>query len=180
MNEKIISDSVVSLSRGGITIETIQLAESRFFDHVDTLARSGHAGAIELSKLLNLAWNGGECPRCGNFWKKIEFGNQFGSGYYYEPTCECYMVCPHCGEKLYREQLIDELNYGVNGEKACPKCSWILLRSISGHLHKQWGRDFVNTWYNTMTDENKKNNILFMRRHEKKEEDTKKTRGRNY
>lgn len=93
-------------------------------------------GMKELSELIPIEIDGGECPTCRKKWMKVTHG-----GYsQYVPACYCYVVCPACSSRLYEEQLRGDLTHGIGRDK-CPQCGWVLYkRSPEGVINsKHWG-----------------------------------------
>ncbi len=67
-----------------------------------------NAGLTDLSKVITLAIDGGNCIRCGEGWASVLVNNKYADYTYYRPECKCYPVCvadstPGCSRVLYEE-----------------------------------------------------------------------------
>jgi hypothetical protein len=77
----------------------------------------------EIMTVAQLESDGGNCLKCGMAWCKIQFNNQFLSGFYYQPACECNILCPECHRWLYD----DDAAGLIDREPVCTNCGWKLI-----------------------------------------------------
>jgi hypothetical protein len=56
-----------------------------------------------LADLMELAANGGDCPKCKTEWELVQVENRYADFHYFDPTCKCYPRCPRCDVSLFRE-----------------------------------------------------------------------------
>lgn len=91
-------------------------------------------GNREYAQLVCLEIDGGKCPRCSRNWRRIEFSNFFGKGFYFRPNCDCFFRCPNCDSELF-----DEMMRGIlkATNHHCPKCKWPLIHDGK----KNWGKE---------------------------------------
>ncbi len=96
---------------------------------------------LEVAKLAVAEIQDGICPICRHMWRKVEFENQFGYVLYYEPSCECYPLCPNCAYNGRRTWLYIEQASGLLSQNGhhCPECGWQLLTE---DYRKRWGPDY--------------------------------------
>jgi hypothetical protein len=105
--------------------EKAQQEKKEFWDrlmreHIDKISAK-YSGALKRgtkNKILEMAqyeMDGGNCPICSTPWAKVVFDNHFLCGSYFQPACECYVLCPSCHRWLY-----DEFDIG----NICSNCGW--------------------------------------------------------
>lgn len=91
---------------------------------------AGQAAAgvsLDIIAMARMEMDGGNCPRCGKAWDRVEYNNMFGEGFYYEPDagCRCFITCPRCEMYLAEEEMAGSLDNG------CPNCGWVLFHKVT-------------------------------------------------
>ena len=85
---------------------------------VDRYQEAGLPYDHPIMNLLDLEFNGGNCPRCGTPWKEIHVENTAADFIYYDPACKCFSRCPRCKGSLHREE-----STGGRAHR-CNSCGW--------------------------------------------------------
>ncbi len=76
------------------------------------------AGLTDLSKVITLAIDGGDCIRCDKPWKTIHVSNIFAEYTYYQPACECYPKCTTTEDRIGCGRSLHEEWHGVGTKRA--------------------------------------------------------------
>jgi hypothetical protein len=105
--------------------EKQQAEKKEFWDrllreHVDKISKRysetlKKAHKNKIMELMQYEMDGGKCPTCLTPWARIEFDNRFLCGVYFQPACECYVLCPSCHRWLYDE---------FDNNYICSNCGW--------------------------------------------------------
>jgi len=99
--------------------------QKRWLTKIEDAQRAGLSK--ENIELMTLISDGGLCPKCDKSWKRIDWNNKLGKGFYYLPVCHCYKFCRKCSRKddsgFYHKRwlFLEESSGSIIGNK-CPNC----------------------------------------------------------